>query len=289
MSVIKKIKNTALGAAAALAIYSPFWVAKNNKLPHSNHEISATVINGQKTDAQSKPLQENVNLTLEQARFKVMELKEKIAKGDKITIDDLKFVQDKINNSKFQYEIKEKDRQKFIKNPGLKIFAQAHSPKHGIVYVFEKNQLVNVDVFVGSPRAFSGKRTRAMDMETPKGLFTFANRTRSYNGFLGINTSAHAREVFQKQGYVREINEYEKTHGQIDTYQDQTLFKQWHEAHYPRASMRMYDAIGLHGGGNTYPWTYGCLATSDEFISDLIPKVQNVGFSKVPIFIAPHE
>lgn len=292
MSVKRRIKNSALTVAMLAALASPFVVAnQNNELRHERRKIAqnAHATSERQTEPEVPKSAEVDARDLEHAHLDLITLKNQIDEGEVNLSEHFPGLKRKILSAKFQYEIPEKEREAFLANPKLKVFAEAYGPKHGIVYVFKDNKLIDADVYVGSPRAYSGNRQVAMDMETPKGLFTFGNNTPSYGGFLGINTSDHAREVFIKKGYESEIKKYEKQHGKIDTYSDQTRFKQWHTQNYPRASMRMYDAIGLHGGGNARPWTYGCLATSNEFIKRLIPKVKKQGLSKVQIMIAPHE
>lgn len=129
--------------------------------------------------------------------------------------------------------------------------------------LWKKNQLIHIfDIGLGfSPE---GNKIREGDGRTPEGEYYICtkNKKSKFTLFLGISYP-------NKMDAERGLNE-----GLIDegTYQNIIQAIKHHKR--PDWSTRLGGKIGIHGKGNTFDWTAGCISLNDEDIKLLWNRVE---------------
>ncbi|MHC6180525.1 L,D-transpeptidase family protein [Clostridium sp. JNZ X4-2] len=112
---------------------------------------------------------------------------------------------------------------------------------------------------IGIGRNPQGKKEAEGDNKTPEGDYyiCYINSQTKYTYFLGISypNVEDAKNALNKN--IISKSEYEKIKSAVENKRQ------------PPWNTRLGGAVGIHGGGSKYDWTYGCVALSNEDINIL--------------------
>lgn len=104
-----------------------------------------------------------------------------------------------------------------------------------------------------------GHKLKEGDKKTPEGKYYICTRTKQtkYTLFMGISypNTEDAKSAFEK-GIIDE-----STFNKIKKAQNNKTLPDWNTP--------LGGAVGIHGGGNSRDWTWGCIAVSDDDIRTL--------------------
>ncbi len=142
--------------------------------------------------------------------------------------------------------------------------------KRRILELYDNNKIIG-RFKIGLGRAPEGDKEKEGDNKTPEGTYymCYRNGNSKYTYFIGIsypNVKDAKRGL--DQGIINQTT-YNRIKRAIEAKQQ------------PPWNTPLGGAVGLHGGGTKYDWTYGCMALSDEDINILKQYAPN----KTPIEI----
>ncbi|MFL0196675.1 murein L,D-transpeptidase family protein [Clostridium sp. WILCCON 0269] len=178
-------------------------------------------------------------------------------------------LEDNISNEKLKKDSKEKLFFQKPKEIPDKISITIYKGKK-IMELYGDNQLMG-RFKIGLGRAPEGKKEKEGDNKTPEGSYyvCYVNSQTKYKYFLGLSYP----NIDDAQKALNEsiINKstYEKIKAAIENKKQ------------PPWNTPLGGAIGIHGGGAEYNWTYGCIALSDSDI-DILKQYASI---KTPVKI----
>lgn len=112
---------------------------------------------------------------------------------------------------------------------------------------------------IGLGRAPTGSKVKEGDNKTPEGSYYICtkNNNSKYYLFMGIS---YPNEVDAKRGLEE---------GLIDKATYESIVKAVKNKQQPPWNTALGGAVGIHGGGNKYDWTYGCIAMESNDIKTI--------------------
>lgn len=140
-----------------------------------------------------------------------------------------------------------------------------------ILELFGDNKLLG-RFKIGLGRSPVGTKHKEGDNKTPEGKYYICtkNDNTKYTYFMGISyPNIEDGKTGLKNGSIDDT-----TYNEIKKAIDKKTLPPW--------NTHLGGAVGIHGGGAKYDWTYGCIAVSDEDIK-ILWKYCNIGTS-VEIF-----
>ncbi|MBC2582863.1 murein L,D-transpeptidase family protein [Clostridium sp. DJ247] len=140
-----------------------------------------------------------------------------------------------------------------------------HIPSKTMIKIYKKKRVLELygdeniigRFKIGLGRSPEGDKEKEGDNKTPEGSYyiCYRNGQTKYTYFLGLSypNIKDAQNGLDKGLINKET--YEKIKDAIDNYKQ------------PPWNTPLGGAVGIHGGGNEYNWTYGCIAVSNEDVN----------------------
>ena len=127
------------------------------------------------------------------------------------------------------------------------------------------------------------------DNKTPEGKFHIEQIARidTWGGYwMRLATVPRAVVDYKKENGSETIDSWEKIHGKIDTDREVRSFNK-------NNSPNIWFGVGIHGGGNSYDWTNGCIAGNQEMKKGVFEKllkmkqkgIPSYGGKPIPVYI----
>ncbi len=167
-----------------------------------------------------------------------------------------------IERASIHPRISSSNLQEFEQHRGFKIVV---SKTTNNLYLFKGEKLHKV--YRHARSVYKGDKLIYGDKRTPEGIFKLDVPTREKKHGWQVWITMHAGERAQKD-YIaaygeagrRAVEHFERKHGKISSDYDVKRFN----ARAALPGKPMWNGVGIHGGGNSYPWTHGCVALANQ-------------------------